>query len=817
MQSRNANVTDNEILVYIRRLSRTAPASVPSWDYFQMASLPTNDNPRYSHGNDRPEPNQDILTEYYYRVKLGPSDIKFSTGPYPKEIVLNIDNELELMQPLGLAQVKIYDSGNAPLIYYWKFSTTPDARDAYIPYRNYQLGSSGDDDFISYTGIPEVRFKKTQVIDALPINEAGFNGLPELPSISGSMIVLPQSGILRVYDTKNEESIKKYELTYPETYEYYTLKSLVTEISDVNLSPLRDGASRDGLKNYPPNLPVVVANGVVEDLNGVLSADGTTYERRRDMGVQMHKIPLHELTQFRYAGLPYYNRAGHGHVDCKSTHLAYRIGAVDLSAPMETWKSDRKVISMEYNPAVFLFTSNTSFYQRLPECWPWSCRRWTIERKLDTYNKTVTKYYKEDDWGNKIDVTSGEIPRFKLEMNSFIGSGSNGSEDVAILNGDPSPPTETNGYQPPITPTSKNTYINGYLFSKTDMSIEDLNDDEILSCGCEVRDAKMELATEIFPVLDNRDAQCKLIMKLGFLCYPTKECTVPNVGAAAKKIIYPFNSCRFNDDLSIDLLKLEMPDITIDEGSSSVSFGQTQGALLSYFLNPTLVNFDPYHHPSGETESLDGGPVSVTLTGPTSNVYLIASARFPCKYTTDIYVFRKNNESIEQVNIFPLNEIHDCPTDYLAKVKISGNGTDYPEEASGVITGGDYFISENKKDFWNACDQDYSTEIYTTTSLGNAKGYIDQQNTCCDFCADEGVYVPNENCFELDIETTPSSISQYQEAGSCGPQARTRCDTDKLYGKSLMKIIAAMGTHVILEGESTMDIYTNFYGDGVIN
>ena len=78
-------------------------------------------------------------------------------------------------------------------------------------------------------------------------------------------------------------------------------------------------------------------------------------------------------------------------------------------------------------------------------------------------------------------------------------------------------------------------------------------------------------------------------------------------------------------------------------------------------------------------------------------------------------------------------------------------------------------------------------------------------------------YPYSENCFELDIETTPSSISQYQEAGSCGPQARTRCDTDKLYGKSLMKIIAAMGTHVILEGESTMDIYTNFYGDGVIN
>jgi hypothetical protein len=294
-------------------------------------------------------------------------------------------------------------------------------------------------------------------------------------------------------------------------------------------------------------------------------------------------------------------------------------------------------------------------------------------------------------------------------------------------------------------------------------------------------------------ILDNKDAQCKLIMKMGFLCYPTESCTVPNVGAAAKKIIYPFNSCRFNDELSIDLLKLSVPEITIDQASSSVSFAQTEGAILAYFLSPNLVNFDPYYHPSGKTKSLDGGAASVILTGSSSDIYLLASVRFPCKYTTDIYAFKKHNGNIEEVNIFPLNEIHNCPTNYLGKVKISGNGTDFPEKASGVITGGDYFITEDKKYFWNLCDPKYSAEIYPTESLGNARGYIDQQNTCCDFCPDEnGALVANGNCFELDIETTRYSIDQYKEAGSCGPQARTRCDTNKVYGKSYMEVIASL-------------------------
>jgi len=64
------NDPGNEALVHIRRLSplTAPPGNWVSWDYYVMASLPTNDNPRYSTYNT--SDNQDILTTRYYRYQI---------------------------------------------------------------------------------------------------------------------------------------------------------------------------------------------------------------------------------------------------------------------------------------------------------------------------------------------------------------------------------------------------------------------------------------------------------------------------------------------------------------------------------------------------------------------------------------------------------------------------------------------------------------------------------------------------------------------------------------------------------------------------
>ena len=81
------NYDRDESLVYIRRTSnttgvRTAGGIIGNWEYYHMASLPTNDNPRYTLSPDNIK--QDIISSYYFKIKTGPSDIKIQTSPYPQ-------------------------------------------------------------------------------------------------------------------------------------------------------------------------------------------------------------------------------------------------------------------------------------------------------------------------------------------------------------------------------------------------------------------------------------------------------------------------------------------------------------------------------------------------------------------------------------------------------------------------------------------------------------------------------------------------------------------------------------------------------------
>jgi hypothetical protein len=151
-------------------------------------------------------------------------------------------------------------------------------------------------------------------------------------------------------------------------------------------------------------------------------------------------IPLHEIGNNRYEDMV-----------CKSTHLAYKVGAFNRSAvisPGEAKNPVDKLKESSTNKCVLLMTSSNNFYQRLPECWPWSCRRWTIDIidvKDEQGNVTGYNYivFKQDINGYKVQVDSRtfpvnftydqieailttELPQFSLDIQGLgVGGGVN--------------------------------------------------------------------------------------------------------------------------------------------------------------------------------------------------------------------------------------------------------------------------------------------------------------------------------------------------------------------------------------------------------
>ena len=815
------NYDRDESLVYIRRTSdttgvRTAGGIIGNWEYYHMASLPTNDNPRYTLSPNNIK--QDIISSYYFKIKTGPSDIKIQTSPYPQVSGSMDENDnIVYVSPEIIAKVEILDS---QAFFYARFPTeTGKTVYDHIPYRYYQLGKTDKEvapykasDLIHGTGDVRVRFK--QYVEEEEGQTFNFESLPDLPPFSGNPRVVAQTGIMKLQsEFPYEIEEKKYELIQPEKYEYMSIESLEKyDINKIKLTPSTGNINNPytGQGVAGGNKPVLVDSGIVIDLKGVYPPWGLTayhqLERRREAGTQLHKIPLHEITNQT-------KRVG-----CNATHVAYRIGHVDkaasdeyFSAPLRpTAETDHKILRTP-QPSVYLFMNSASFYSRRPECWPWSCRRWTVEKSGEIVETrgtdgkvngsctiTHTKYYSQDGSGYKKRVEYSEVPSLKIDMSSFLGNKK--STNPKILNGDPLETLDvTQGIGGKDCDNSvqgdPESFIAGTYMSK----MEVYPDTEIdhVQCGCNEDDEKVELAFEMYPYLNA--PTCSLIMKLGYLCYPTKKCTIPNLGRATKKIIYPFNACKFNETLEIDLLKTDFPGMDIS--NESLDFDDTPDTIISYLYSDSVPVFaDPYEHPSGVRVSLDGG-TSIDLSeapafeGEIGHISL--SARYPCKYTSDIRVYRIASKEIDATpTLVPLNTVHNCKDSNLGKVTVVGNGTDVIENDENIITGGDYYYSGGIRTFWNKIDQPKMAEIYPAKSLGNGAEFINIQSTCCEYCqkvdVENGIvfFFSNPNCFNMDLEGQPGSgMDQYSRVGDCEVKYEKPCNATILKGRTKLRVL----------------------------
>lgn len=869
--------------------------------------------------------------------------------------------------PRMAAQVRLmatgvdHDNGNdRHITFYHEFvAETGKITWGFIPYRVYQTGEYGTG-YISWTGTPTVSFAfntlpRGQKIDQktfedeLPIMhfyEPPEKG-PSTPNLS------PQSGVIILNDKRGKVQRTPYTMVYPYTYKYVVFDSLETGGFE-NSEVLADDPSNMVDQARPMHLASKIANethihvplgsGVVQDLNGAQMPFGGGWERRRNVGTQNRALPLHELNSFR--DFPTVARLHGQGVGCKATHLAYKIGTAG-KASEEHYNfassfgslSNKDELITANNPAVLLFNNSYGFYSRLPECWPWSCRRWTVETSIK-FNKNKdgsTNYkspylssqiYTQDKNGKKYPSSLGAVPRFNVEFESWTGD--NSSESVPILNGDPNPIADIapdGRYPPNILPPKKETFFNGYYHKTMPISSAGgLGDAELMTFGCDPeRTDRVALAIEVFPIL--HEAQCKLIMKIGYLCYPT-GCNTPDMGLGNKKIIYPFNSCRFNETMKLDLGKInykkeipviiEADSLEFDEAegyeisylkldpsprpdpdtkipypqieilSSGVKYSKSDDIVLSYLLTQNkngiglidpygykdsvtqtlseelfvhvpdgyylttvarkecyltsnkiifqsiydktedtyytrliadleynkdyycpedplynVKKYDPYYHPDGVTLSLAEAQ-SVNLYGFTG--YISVVARKKCFYTSDMYIYQRKDNNTVEVTSSPLNQIYKCfdkngdPMDALGRVTIYGNGTDYPEPKDNVVTGGDYYLDKkgNQVQF-NLCDPPRRSEIYRSTSIGNARGYIEWQANCCDFCGEkkDGALVspakgPTYNCAILDIEGTPESMNHYARVGGCDSNMEDKCVNKLIKGRAKLRSKAKM-------------------------
>jgi hypothetical protein len=762
---------------------------------------------------------------------------------------MDANNNIVYVSPDIIAKVELSD-GN---FFYSTFPTeTGNAVYDHIPYRYYKLGLKDADvapykaaDLIHGSGDVKVKFKRY-------LSSASFNfdSLPDLPPFSGIPRVVEQTGIMKLQSKfPYEIEEQRYKLIQPEKYEYMSIESLekynindikLTPSTGIILNPYIGGKSPNGRNN-----PVLVDSGIVIDLKGVYPPWGLTayhqLEKRREAGSQIRKIPLHEITNQT-------KRVG-----CNATHVAYRIGHVNkaasdeyFSAPLNaTAETDHKILRTP-QPSVYLFMNSAGFYSRRPECWPWSCRRWTVEKSgeivetKDTNGKvngrctiTHTKYYTQDEKGYKKSVEYDKVPSLKIDISSFLGDKK--SYNPKILNGDPLETLDiTEGIGGGSCDKSKSvqgdpeSFIAGTYMTK--MEVHPDSEIEHVQCGCNPDDEKVELAFEMYPYLNK--PTCSLIMKLGYLCYPTKKCTIPNLGRATKKIIYPFNSCRFNEKLEIDLLKTDFPGMDIS--NESLEFEDTPDTKVAYLYSDSVpVYANPFEHPSGVQISLDGGATIDLTAAPAFEGeigHITLAAGYPCKYTSDIRVYRIESKNIGSVpTIVPLNTVFNCASNNLGEVTVVGNGTDVYENDSDIMTGGDYYYSGGLRTFWNKIDQPKMAEIYPAKSLGNGVEFINIQPDCCEYCkkadVENGIvfYFSNPNCFHMDLEGQPGNgMDQYSRVGDCEVKYEKPCDATIIKGRARLRVLSTLyadpGADARLDVSGTMKSRSTIrvYGSGTL-
>ena len=258
---------------------------------------------------------------------------------------------------------------------------------------------------------------------------------------------------------------------------------------------------------------------------------------------------------------------------------------------------------------------------------------------------------------------------------------------------------------------------------------------------------------------------------------------------------------------------MSAPPITLD--SNQVIFESTgdDKVLLSYVLLGRKYFTDPYYHPSGVTQQLSE---SVTVPMDAYNDTLVAIFRYPCMYSTNIYVYEYSDNYIEKTDEYTFDALYDCPSGTLLSINIHNS---YDKQ-----TGADLNSSSGLN---NTCDPPYKAEYYRTLSLGNAKGYIDVQEQCCEYCREaqeDGKvrFFANPNCFSLDIEATSSSIDHFKQAGNCKIDERNPCNNAVIMGRAKLNAIVRFTAEIpsdalIVEGEFEPSGFIMFYSSGYLN
>jgi hypothetical protein len=343
-------------------------------------------------------------------------------------------------------------------------------------------------------------------------------------------------------------------------------------------------------------------------------------------------IPLHEINNNRY-----------NDVVCKATHLAYRIGGFARSAPIAIGDAKNEIDKKKEttdNGCILMIVSSSNFYTRLPECWPWSCRRWTAESsgvikktgkqnndKEDLYtSEQIITWYKEDDSGSKVQVDqytysgdetwgqiSDKIPKINIvgsiegvsylikQKKIFKVTKDTYSSDVSIIAQDANIKMKNitmmeQGVPSPMAGAMFESSV--YKTAEKDENEEYIpfDEDTLNLCNCDSGTKEIKIGIEIFPVLCN--GTCKLVIKYGFLCYNTIN-GAPSGGRSTKKLISPFWSCRINE--TIELFNEEHPErqligtaeITLDgtDLQEKESFGLPKNPNALY----VITGQDYYH------------------------------------------------------------------------------------------------------------------------------------------------------------------------------------------------------------------------------
>jgi hypothetical protein len=253
--------------------------------------------------------------------------------------------------------------------------------------------------------------------------------------------------------------------------------------------------------------------------------DNVRYSRPDNSG-DTNQIDLREIGNNRYED-----------VVCKATHMAYKIGGFSRSANT----------SGDTDQCVLLMVSSSNFYARLPECWPWSCRRWTKEitysEDAQGNKKRIDNYYSQNTGGDKISASAP--PTFQLTAIDVKDASHSIVYPVYVLT--------KNTWGGQDIPDGQPQNMTGSIFYETEPLATAVHgqtaiDQSLLNkCKCGSPTTKITLVVEVFPVLCK--GVCKLVAKVGYLCYNYDNSS--SAGRSTKKLISPFWSCRINEQIEM--------------------------------------------------------------------------------------------------------------------------------------------------------------------------------------------------------------------------------------------------------------------------